>query len=162
MQVCRCVHLFSITGSCLHYTPARAISYNAVHAHLAKLLSLQEELAKLTSQRMEAEVHVTELEDLLNSNLLKRQQELTKRLQQADVDADRFVRPPLACTSCQVALHLLQHMCPCVMGLVMPGSVCISISILKLFSGIWAAETCLLLCESISMLTRPAELSLLC
>ena len=34
-------------------------------------------------------MHVTEVEDLLNSNLLKRQQELTKRLQQADVEADR-------------------------------------------------------------------------
>ena len=47
-------------------------------------------MSKLTSKRMECEAHVTELEDLLNSNLLKRQQELTKRLQQADVEADRF------------------------------------------------------------------------
>ena len=40
---------------------------------------------------MELKTHVTELEDLLQSNLLKRQQELQTRLEQADVDADRFV-----------------------------------------------------------------------
>ena len=40
---------------------------------------------------MESEACVTELEDLLNSNLLKQQQELNKRLQQADVEADRSV-----------------------------------------------------------------------
>lgn len=54
-----------------------------------RLKQLQGELGKVTAQRMEVEAHVTELEDLLNSNLLKRQQELTKRLQQADVEADR-------------------------------------------------------------------------
>ena len=47
---------------------------------------------KLTASRMEEEAKVTELEDLLNSNLLKRQEELTKRLQKADVDADRYSR----------------------------------------------------------------------
>lgn len=45
---------------------------------------------KLSGQRMEEEARVTELEDLLNSNLLKRHQELTQRLQEADVEADRF------------------------------------------------------------------------
>ncbi len=48
-------------------------------------------MVKLGGQRMEEEAHVTELEDLLNSNLLKRHQERTQRLQQADVEADRFI-----------------------------------------------------------------------
>lgn len=52
---------------------------------------LQEEIGKVITKRLECEAGVTELEDLLNSNLLKRQQELTKRLQQADVEADRSV-----------------------------------------------------------------------
>lgn len=47
---------------------------------------------RLSGQRMEEEARVTELEDLLNSNLLKRHQELTQRLQEADVEADRCVR----------------------------------------------------------------------
>ena len=46
-------------------------------------------MSKLAAERMEEEAHVTELEDLLNSNLLKRQKELTRRLEQADVEADR-------------------------------------------------------------------------
>lgn len=48
----------------------------------------------MTALRMEEEAHVTELGDLLNSNLLKRQQELTSRLQQADVEVDRYRLPP--------------------------------------------------------------------
>lgn len=107
-----------------------ATSYLDVHAHLAKLLRLQEEVGKLTPHRMEAEAHVTELEDLLNSNLLKRQQELTKRLQQADVEADRSVWPPLTCTSCQAALHVL-HVYPCPAGC--DTAVCSSTCMLKLF-----------------------------
>ena len=51
---------------------------------------LQEAASKATAVRMEIEAQVTELEDLLQSNLLKRQQELQMRLQQADVQADRY------------------------------------------------------------------------
>lgn len=50
----------------------------------------QEAATKATAARMEMEAQVTELEDLLQSNLLKRQQELQTRLQQADVEADRY------------------------------------------------------------------------
>lgn len=50
---------------------------------------MQEAAAKATASRMETEAQATELEDLLQSNLLKRQQELQSRLQQADVEADR-------------------------------------------------------------------------
>lgn len=52
---------------------------------------MQDEVVKLRESRMKEQAHVTELEDLLNSNLLKQQQELTQRLQQADVEQDRFV-----------------------------------------------------------------------
>lgn len=50
---------------------------------------VQDAASKATASRMEVEAQVTELEDLLQSNLLKRQQELQTRLQQADVEADR-------------------------------------------------------------------------
>ena len=55
---------------------------------------MQDEVVKLRESRMKEQAHVTELEDLLNSNLLKQQQELTQRLQQADVEQDRFVATP--------------------------------------------------------------------
>ncbi|DBB00026.1 hypothetical protein WJX77_003476 [Trebouxia sp. C0004] len=54
-----------------------------------RLKQLQEEVVRLTAQRMEEQARVTELEDVLNSNLLKRRQELTQRLEQADVETDR-------------------------------------------------------------------------
>ena len=52
---------------------------------------MQEEVVRLSGQRMEEEARVTELEDVLNTNLLKRRHELTQRLEQADVEADRWV-----------------------------------------------------------------------
>ena len=60
---------------------------------------------KLSGPRMEEEARVTELEDLLNSNLLKRRQELTQRLQEADVEADRC--------PCVVLLSLLSSFLCC-------------------------------------------------
>ncbi len=54
------------------------------------LMHVQEEVVRLSAQRMEEEARVTELEDVLNSNLLKRRQELNQRLEQADVEADRW------------------------------------------------------------------------
>ena len=59
---------------------------------------------KLSGQRMEEEARVTELEDLLNSNLLKRHQELTQQLQEADVEADR-------CAHVVLLLLLLPCLC---------------------------------------------------
>ena len=46
---------------------------------------------RVSGQRMEEEARVTELQDVLNTNLLKRRHELTHRLEQADVEADRWV-----------------------------------------------------------------------
>lgn len=59
---------------------------------------------------------MTELEDLLNSNLLKRQQELTKRLQQADVEADRSGYCSMLCLHNSmlkpiVLHHVASHVC---------------------------------------------------
>jgi len=50
---------------------------------------VQEEVVRVSGQRMEEEARVTELQDVLNTNLLKRCHELTHRLEQADVEADR-------------------------------------------------------------------------
>ncbi len=52
---------------------------------------VQEEVVRVSGQRMEEEARVTELQDVLNTNLLKRRHELTHRLEQADVEADRCV-----------------------------------------------------------------------
>ena len=54
-------------------------------------MHVQEEVVRVSGQRMEEEARVTELEDVLNTNLLKRRHELTHRLEQADVEADRWV-----------------------------------------------------------------------
>lgn len=55
---------------------------------------VQEEVLKVAAVRMEAEAQVAALEDLLQSNLLKQQEELQRRLQQADVEADRWASRP--------------------------------------------------------------------
>ncbi len=52
-------------------------------------MHVQEEVVRVSGQRMEEEARVTELQDVLNTNLLKRRHELTHRLEQADVEADR-------------------------------------------------------------------------
>ena len=84
----------------LHYICFRRVTYIKLRlsccVHLSHdqqskmgLRHVQEEVVRLSAQRMEEEARVTELEDVLNSNLLKRRQELTQRLEQADVEADR-------------------------------------------------------------------------
>ena len=64
---------------------------NLCHNNQSKVgvVHVQEEVVRVRGQRMEEEARVTELQDVLNTNLLKRCHELTHRLEQADVEADR-------------------------------------------------------------------------
>ena len=81
------------------------------------MLWLQDEIGKVTTKRLECEACATELQDLLNSNLLKRQQELTKRLQLADVEADRSVRYTVSASPCcalESLFCMMSDICPCI------------------------------------------------